>query len=329
MSELRKDPVVDRWVIIAAARSRRPQALAGPVPSEPAEPCPFCAGRETMTPPEILAYRDPSTAADTPGWRVRVVPNKYPALHPSADFRERADFYRSEVGVGVHEVVIEAPHHCTSAAQLSRHNLEEVLAAYRQRMLELQKDPRWQSILVYKNQGEAAGATLEHVHSQLLAMPVVAREIAAEARALEEHHSAGGGCLYCAVIDKEETSGERIVGIDEVFLAFCPFAARFPFETWIVPKRHSPSFQTMPDRELRQLADSLHQVLQNLDRVARTPLNYVIHSAPLQGSGSQHYHWHLEILPRTSKIAGFELASGYFINTVAPETAARLLRAAS
>lgn len=328
MSELRKDPVVDRWVIIAAGRNRRPQANSAPVASGSPEPCPFCAGREEMTPPEVFACRDDSTAPNTAGWRVRVVPNKYPALRSDAHSRRVEAFYQSAGGIGVHEVIVEAPHHCVSLAHLSQANFEDVLSAYRQRMLELQADPRWRSILVYKNQGAAAGATLEHVHSQVLAMPLVPQEIADEARALEDHHRISGRCLYCEIIRKEDRHRQRVVGATESFIALCPFAPRFPFETWIVPRRHSPFFQTLAEDELRQMAEMLRGVLQSIDSVARPPLNYVIHSAPLQHPTADHYHWHLEILPRISKIAGFELASGYFINTVPPEEAAALLRKA-
>ena len=327
MSELRKDPVVERWVIVATERSKRPHANLIETESDRDEPCPFCAGREGETPPEVLAYRDPSTKANTPGWRVRVVPNKYPALASVGDLSlTAASPYQAMSGVGAHEVIIESPRHCLRMADLTEIQVEDVLRAYRQRLIVLQKDQRWQSILIYKNEGSAAGATLEHVHSQLLALPMVPREIDQEWRALLAHHDATNRCLYCEMLDNERSEGRRIVIESAAFVGFCPFASRFPFELWLMPKEHSPFFHTMTKDELRQLALMLRQSLQRLAGIVDASLNYVIHSAPLNQAKREHYHWHLEILPRLSKIAGFELASGYYINTVAPEIAARQLR---
>ena len=326
-SELRKDPVVDRWVIIATERSKRPHADRPTTASDRDEPCPFCAGREGETPPEVLAYRDPSTPANTPGWRVRVVPNKYPALADVGDISQPTGSpYVGLSGVGAHEVIVESPKHCLSMSELSEGQVEEVLRAYRQRLIFLKNDQRWKSILIYKNEGSAAGATLEHVHSQLLALPIVPREIAQEWRALVSHHDATNGCLYCEMLDTERADGRRLLFETAAFIGFCPFASRFPFEICLVPKEHSPAFDTMASEKLRELAFMLRQSLQRLARIVDAPLNYVIHSAPLRERRRERYHWHLEILPRITKIAGFELASGYYINTVAPEVAARQLR---
>jgi len=327
MSELRKDLVIDRWVIIAAERGDRPHDIEPATQPDPTEPCPFCAGHEALTPPEVFAYRDTSTAPNMPGWRIRVVPNKYPALASAADFSRQTDgMYEFMDGLGVHEVIIETPRHCANMAELSERQFEDALRAYRQRMVDVQKDPRWQSILIYKNQGSAAGATLEHVHSQLLAMPMVPREVAEEWRAAKAHYMAKRKCLYCGIIESERADRRRIVAENDAFIVFCPFAPRFPFETWLLPKRHSPYFHTVTEDELRQFAGLLRQSLRRLDRAAAAPFNYVIHCGPLKESGHEHFHWRLEILPRISKIAGFELSSGYYINTVAPEAAARDLR---
>ncbi len=326
-SELRKDPVVDRWVIIATERSKRPHANRTTTASHRDEPCPFCTGREGDTPPEVLAYRDPSTPANTPGWRVRVVPNKYPALADVGDISQPTGSpYVGLSGVGGHEVIVESPKHCLSMSELSEGQVEEVLRAYRQRLIFLKNDQRWKSILIYKNEGSAAGATLEHVHSQLLALPIVPRETDQEWRALMAHYDMRKKCLYCEMLDSERADGRRILFETAAFIGFCPFASRFPFEICLVPKEHSPAFETMASEQLRELAFMLRQSLQRLARIVDAPFNYVIHSAPLQELRRECYHWHLEILPRISKIAGFELASGYYINTVAPEIAARQLR---
>jgi UDPglucose--hexose-1-phosphate uridylyltransferase len=325
-SELRKDPIVDRWVIIATERSKRPHANRTTTESERDEPCPFCAGREGETPPEVLAYRDPATPANTPGWRVRVVSNKYPALAGVGDISQPTDSaYVALSGVGAHEVIIESPRHCLSMGDLGEGQVEEVLRAYRERLICLQNDQRWKSILIYKNEGSAAGATLEHVHSQLLALPIVPREIDQEWRALISHHDATNSCLYCEMLDRERADG-RMVLETAAFMALCPFASRFPFEICLMPKEHSPAFDAVANDELSELAFILRQSLQRLARIVDAPLNYVIHSAPLREPRRKRYHWHLEILPRITKIAGFELASGYYINTVAPEIAARQLR---
>jgi UDPglucose--hexose-1-phosphate uridylyltransferase len=327
ISELRKDPVVDRWVIIATERSKRPYANRTTTESNRDEACPFCAGREGETPPEVLAYRDPSTPANASGWRVRVVPNKFPALVNVGDISRPADSaYVGLSGVGAHEVIIESPKHCLSMAELSEGQVEEVLRAYRQRLVVLQNDERWRSILIYKNEGSAAGATLEHVHSQLLALPIVPREIDQEWRALVSHHDATNRCLYCEMLERERADGRRIVFETAEFMAFCPFASRFPFELCLMPKEHSPAFDAVANDELPELAFMLRQSLRRLAGIVDAPLNYVIHSAPLREPTRERYHWHLEILPRITKIAGFELASGYYINTVAPEIAAGQLR---
>jgi UDPglucose--hexose-1-phosphate uridylyltransferase len=327
MSELRKDPVIDRWVIIATERSKRPHADRTTTSSDRDEPCPFCAGREGETPPEVLAFRDPSTPANTPGWRVRVVPNKYPALADVGDISQPTGSpYVGLSGVGTHEVIVESPKHCLSMSELSEGQVEDVLRAYRQRLIVLQNDQRWKSILIYKNEGSAAGATLEHVHSQLLALPIVPREIDQEWRALLAHYDATNRCVYCEILDRDLGDGRRIVLESAAFIGFCPFASRFPFEMWLMPKKHSPAFDVVANDELRQLAFMLRQSLQRLAGIVDAPFNYVIHSAPLREPRRERYHWHLEILPRITKVAGFELASGHYINTVAPEIAARQLR---
>ena len=327
MTQLRKDPVLERWVIIATERSKRPHADGTTTRPEQSEACPFCAGSERETPPEVLAYRPTLSAANTPGWTVRVVPNKYPALASAGVLSPTADLlYQAMDGIGAHEVVIESPKHCLRTAELGDGQVQDVLRAYQERLIALQGDPRWQSIIIYKNEGSAAGATLEHVHSQLLALPIVPREIRDEWRALIAYHEATKRCLYCEILAKEQAQRCRVVSESAAFVGFCPYASRFPLESWIMPKQHSAYFHTMKKDEIEQLAFMLRQSLQRLAAIADPSLNFVIHSGPLKEAQRERYHWHLEILPRISKIAGFELASGYYINTVAPETAAQQLR---
>ncbi len=330
MPEFRKDPVIDRWVIIAAERSKRPQParIAGNV--NHAEACPFCRGNESMTPPEICVYRGPTTRADPSAWQIRVVPNKYPAVIGEGDLsHQREGLCESMTGIGAHEVIIESPEHCVDMAELDEEVIENVLQACRDRMVHLREDKRWQHVLIYKNQGGAAGATLEHVHSQLIALPMVPREVGDEVRAAEHYHRKTQHCIYCDIIDEQRREGRRLVSENGDFVVCCPFAPRFPFETWILPKKHAAFFDRLSDIELVPLARALRETLRRLhSSLDQAPFNYVIHSAPFHKPSSEHYHWHIEIMPRTTGIAGFEWGSGYYINTVAPEDAAQVLREA-
>jgi UDPglucose--hexose-1-phosphate uridylyltransferase len=328
MPEFRKDPVVNRWVIISAERSKRPQPLRATSALPWSEPCPFCSGNESMTPPEILAFRDPRTGPDSPGWQVRVVPNKYPAVVETGDLSHQTNhLYASQNGVGTHEVIVENPEHCIDMADLNERQFDAVLRAYRDRMAELQKDRRWHHVLIFKNQGGAAGATLEHVHSQLIALPMIPREVDDEWRAVKEYYGRRRCCLYCDIIEEERLRECRVVAENDGFIVCCPFAPRFPFETWILPRKHAAFFGLVPDTELTQLGFSLRETLCRLNAALGHPaFNYALHSTPLHEAQSDQYHWHLEIMPKTIEAAGFEWGSGFYMNPVSPEDAARHLR---
>lgn len=324
MPEIRKDPLTGRPVIVAAERAKRPQ----PSGASHGSPCPFCAGNEAMTPPEVFAYRDPGSLPDAPGWSVRVVPNKYPALvDERVGSSSRRGVYESMPGLGVHEVIIESPQHVVNAAELSEKQLAAVLRGYRERMLALRKDGRWRSVLIYKNQGAPAGATLEHVHSQIVALPEVPELIRAEVDGAKNYYEAEGRCLYCELVRRESAGASRLVAENEQWIVFCPFAARFPFESWIMPKAHAPFFEQTSDGDLAGLARCLRDTLARLERVLdNRSFNYIIHSHPAGDSAAVSYHWHIEILPKLIHAAGFEWGSGMFINPLAPEEAAGLLR---
>ena len=281
-----------------------------------------------MTPPEVFAYRDSQSSPDTPGWTVRVVPNKYPALvNEGVRSSSRCGLYESTAGLGVHEVIIESPEHVVNVGELSEEQLAATLRVYRERMLDLRRDERWRSILVYKNQGAPTGATLEHVHSQLIALPETPEQLRAEIDGARKYYEANGRCLFCEMIRQDTEGGERLVVNHERWVALCPYAARFPFEIWILPKRHAPYFELSSDPDLAELAYGLRDALARLNRVLdHPPFNYLIHSHPLDGDETRHYHWHIEIFPKLVQVAGFEWGSGMFINPVAPEEAARLLR---
>jgi UDPglucose--hexose-1-phosphate uridylyltransferase len=330
MSELRKDPVVGRWVIIAADRGRRPSDF-GPEPARPRlASCVFCGGHEDKTPPEILAGRRTGGAPNTPGWSYRVVPNKFPALRIEGELEPTGEgpFDRMN-GIGAHEVVIESPDHQASLATMSVDAVADVLLAFRERLLDLKKDARFEYVLVFKNHGEAAGASLEHPHSQLIATPIIPIMVSEELAGSAKYFEIKERCVWCDVLHEERRTRRRLVEEVEGFVALTPFAPRFPFETWIMPARHRSAFEESGVDDLRGLAVLLGQFLRRMNAILNDPpFNFMLHSAPLHEAALEHFHWHLEIIPKLTKVAGFEWGSGFFINPVAPEDAATALREA-
>jgi UDPglucose--hexose-1-phosphate uridylyltransferase len=329
MPELRKDPVVGRWVIIAHERAKRPHDFKGEGQAH-AEGglCPFCEGNEAHTPPEIIAYRERGTPPNAPGWRVRVVPNKFPALKIEGNLNKRGDgIYDRMAGIGAHEVIIETPKHHLSLSDLGEETIREVIWVYRDRLLDLKKDNRLVHGILFKNVGSAAGASLEHTHSQLIVTPTVPISVWEEMTGGLEFFNYRGRCIYCDMILQELETESRIVLDTPHFTAFCPFASRFPFETWILPKAHSSHFENIPKPGVDDLAGVLKQVLAKLEHALDTPAyNYIIHTAPFNHQELPHYHWHVEVIPRLTKVAGFEWGSGFYINPVPPEDAAAYLR---
>jgi UDPglucose--hexose-1-phosphate uridylyltransferase len=327
MPEFRQDPITGRCVIIASNRAKRPRHHDGQTEFAYSLECPFCEGNEHMTPPEIYAQREAQSLKDTPGWLVRAVPNKYPALEDDGRWSEAdRSIYGTSPGVGVHEVIIEVPRHIVNIGVLDENQFVNILRAYQSRLNTLRKDPRWRCLLIYKNQGEAAGATLEHVHSQVIALPFVPKEVSDEITGANHHYRSTGVCFYCAMNRTESAGGTRLIGSTDRFVALCPFAPRFPYETWIVPKRHSASFESTSNEDICDLARALRNVILKLNGALQNPaLNYFIHSLP-QESADHQYHWHIEILPQIVKAAGLEWGSGIHLNSVSPEDAARLLR---
>ena len=330
MSELRKDPIVNRWVIIAPDRAGRPHEFEPPPDRRLDQSCPFCEGNEHETPPEIVAYRSPDSRPDRPGWRVRVVPNKFPALgiHDHAQ-RPSDGFHRVMGGLGTHEVIIESPNHVTSASELSGEQLGEVFSVYRERLIELSKNPRLSYGMIFKNVGASAGASIEHTHSQLIATPIVPINVWEEVTGALEYHHCRGRCVYCEMIRRELAGGERMVLDTAGFVAFCPYASRFPFETWILPKSHGSHYEQIRQTEIEQLGGVIKEVVSRIElALDRRAYNYIMHTAPFDTPELGHYHWHIEVMPSVTKAAGFEWGSGFHINSVAPEDAASILRAA-
>ncbi len=328
MPDLRKDPIVGRWVIIARSRAKRPHDFQSTPRLGVGGFCPFCEGNEDKTPGEIVAYRNSGSAPDREGWRVRVVPNKFPALEIEGELSNRGEgIYDMMRGVGAHEVIIESPKHLLSTSELSVSNLQEVLWVYRDRMVDLKKDPRLVYGMIFKNVGAAAGASLEHTHSQLIVTPIVPISVWEEMTGSLEFFNYRGRCVYCDMIQQELATEKRIVLDMPGFVAFCPFASRFPFETWILPKRHSSHYENIQKNGVDELAGMMRQVMAKIETALDRPAyNYIIHTAPFDSQELGHYHWHIEIIPRLTKTAGFEWGTGFYINPVPPEEAAAFLR---
>ena len=330
MPELRKDPITGRWVIIATERAKRPSDFVRErVEIHGSGFCPFCYGNETKTPPEIIAYRSDGSTRDTPGWSLRVVPNKFPALGIEGGLNRQGEgLFDKMNGLGAHEVIIETPDHQKTLAMLPQRQIEDVLWAYRDRILDLKKDGRFKYILIFKNHGEAAGASLEHTHSQLIALPVVPKRVREEVDGALEYFNFKERCIFCDIIRQESESGVRVIADSPEFIAVAPFAPRFPFEIWIVPRTHQSAFEDSQKQEFEQLAAMLKDMLTRLDKVLDFPAyNYIIHTSPIPETPNEHYHWHLEIMPKLTKVAGFEWGTGFHINPTPPEESAKFLRA--
>lgn len=332
MPELRQDPTTKEWIIIATERAKRPHDFRRFKRREPRPPfeegCPFCPGREQQTPSEVLAYRE-AGGVDSPGWTVRVIPNKFPALVPrgSLERRVRDGLFWAMDGVGYHEVIIETPVHNRFIPLMEEWEVERVIHAYRERYLALREDRRVKLILIFKNHGEAAGTSLAHPHSQVVATPVVPASIRRRYDEAVRYYDVTGRCLYCEIVEEERKAGERVILETEDFLVFHPFASQSPFETWIAPKRHRSSFGQITLEECRGLAAVLRSTLAKLAKALNDPdYNYAIHTAPIGDEDEEYYLWHIQILPRLTTVAGFEIGSGMRINVAQPEDTARFLR---
>ena len=330
MPELRRDPVTGRWVIISTDRQKRPNdfrleraAVLG------REQCPFCPGRESLTPPEVLSYRQNGSPPNAPGWDLRVVPNKFPALQVEGSLdRAGEGMFDRMNGIGAHEVIIETPDHDRTLAAMSEPEIERVLWAYRERMLDLKRDVRLKHVLVFKNHGAAAGATLEHTHSQLIALPIVPDFVREEIEGAGRHFAIKERCVYCDIVHQDLADGRRVIVENADVVALAPYAPRFPFETWLLPKRHGSRFEEAPRHEYESLARALKAVLQRMDRaLEQPPYNLIVHTSPFVGDTSAVYHWHVEVMPKLTRVAGFEWGTGFYINPTSPEEAARVLRA--
>jgi UDPglucose--hexose-1-phosphate uridylyltransferase len=326
MSELRQNFFTKEWVIIATDRAKRPDQMVVHRPPRSiasfSPNCPFCPGNEKQTPPEVL--RRP--AGDP--WTVRVFPNKFSAL--GRDLSPTRTIHRSRRsidGFGVHDVIVETPDHSQAMALMSDVHVADILRVYKIRYDELSLDPRISHITIFKNHGADAGTSLEHPHSQLIAAPVISYQVRQRFQEALRHFDDFGRCIFCQMIEEELEAQPRVVLVTEHFVVLEPYASSTPFATHIYPRRHMASFGDISGQELADLGRVLRTILAKLYHGLQDPdFNFTVRSAPAECVGVKYFHWYLSIIPRLTRVAGFELGSGMFINTVLPEAAAEFLR---
>ncbi|MGE5575264.1 MAG: galactose-1-phosphate uridylyltransferase [Ignavibacteria bacterium] len=340
-NELRKDYLLDRWVVIATERSRRPTDLSKPK-QETAKTatCPLCPGNEKMTPPATMLYQkeggkiirsqDPPTGERPKNWLVRVIPNLYPAFSPPKQPGDEKQIFRGDYllnAIGHHEVIVESPNHNEHPSDTELPQLELVIRAYIERFKELSAKPYVKHVSIFRNHGLEAGASLSHAHSQIIGTPMVPTLLREEQKASTVFYEDHGKCLFCDIMEGE-TEGPRMVSEDEDFVVLAPYASINPMEFWIIPKRHSPNILNLSEVEVAAFAKTLKSSLKALkDLVSDPPYNYGIHLS-INPQAQESYHWHLEVYPKLATWAGFEKSTGCFINTVTPETAAESFRKA-
>ena len=329
MAELRQDIVTGNWVVVASERALRPTSFKKACTVEPAgEPkdCPFCPGHELMTPLEVLSIREPGSAPDTPGWQVRVFPNKYPAFETGDAVGPSEPMFQRRPGDGTHEVIIDTPDHWKSIATMSEEEVALLLRVYRHRYMVSAEDPHVRYVHIIVNHGREAGASLEHSHSQLFGVPIVPPLPQQEQAGASWYSSRHEGCVFCDTLERELAVGERIIFEDNNFVAIAPWASRLPFEAWLIPRLHQESFGMITDEGIDAFSVALHRLLgYYIERFGDIPYNFYIHSSPTDGSSHQYYHWHLEIVPKLILTGAFELGTATMINVTTPEHAASLL----
>ena len=324
MSELRKDPFLDRWVVLAPHREERPRPSHG---DDGRDNCPFCPGHESETPPEVLALGRPEPRPDTPGWWVRVFRNKYPAFGPRAETPQSRGPFLIQPAQGEHEVIVTSPDHDATWDRFTDEHGSRVLEAVSRRREALAAIEGVRHVFVFENAGEAAGATLPHPHLQVMGLPRVAPVVEEELRRAEAWHEAEATCPFCYWIEEELRSGDRVLDAGSEVVTLVPFAPRFPFEFWILPRAHESAFPNPGDIRLARVAAALRDSLARLSSaLGRVSYNWVLHSASPGDPDWPFYHWHIEVLPQTASTAGFEWGTGLFLHHLYPEEAARRLR---
>jgi len=322
MPELRKDPLSETWVVISPERKRRPQFFKSAGEDVlSTEDCPFCPGNEDMTPPEIYSLRDGGSPANKPGWKLRVIPNKYPAFRVEGQLDRFAEgFYDKMNGIGAHEVVIETHSHSKGIDELSVEAAADIFITIKRRILDLKQDMRLQYIQVFKNHGSMAGATISHPHSQIIALPLVPQRIKERLSHAENHFKVKNRCLFCDIIHHEREFRKRIVMENNDFIVLSPFAPRFPFELAVYPVHHKSSFHEMDDNAFYSMALIFKDMMARLNKVLEKPAyNLALFNTPFGVDCRDYFHWHFEFIPVISGTGGFELSTQSYINPIPPE----------
>ncbi len=335
MSQMRKDIFTHRWIIVEDGNGLQPPDFHFKKFAKDKGFCPFCEGNEAATPPEVFAIRNRGSSPNGPGWSVRVVPNNRPRLRIEGELGRRAEALHDLMnGVGAHEIIAETSRHDRSLHELEIEELSDVIRAYIARIVDLEGDKRVRYVLIFKNHGEGAGAhTISHSISQLMALPITPRAVKTKLMIAREYFALKERCIYCDVLQQELKGRKRLIADNKDFVAFAPFASRFPFEMAVFPKVHSSAFSRIGATQIENLAWILRDLLQKLDqKMGGPPYNLSLHDRPfLRRRGDywktieEDFHWHIEILPQMFRITGFEWASGFFYNPVPPEVAARYL----
>jgi UDPglucose--hexose-1-phosphate uridylyltransferase len=326
MPELRLNLITREWVIVATERARRPEDFRQKrdkrILPEFLESCPFCPGNEHKTPGEIMRIPDDGS------WLVRVIPNKFAELSPGGERIRRSEGLKHLMtGVGRHEVIIESREHNIPTALLPAEDITNIIKAYRRRFIDVYSNPVIRHVIIFKNQGEGAGTSIVHPHSQLIGIPITPGQVNDRISEARKYFDNTGECMMCATIRDELSDGRRVILNTEHFIAFIPYAALSPFHTWIFPKKHNATFGDIQDDEIADLAYNLKTVLSKLYCGLENPdFNYVIRSEKLKESGAEYFHWYLSIVPRIAQASGFELGSGMYTNASIPEEIAEFLR---
>ena len=325
---MRFNPITLDWVVMAPDRALRPSNFSRHPAEQSVRPahrdgCPFCAGNEALTPGEIA-----STTAPDGSWLVRVIHNKFSVFSAATDLqRQKQGTFRSMAAAGVHEVVVEHPRHDLDLGEMEPSHLVLLLRMYRERYRVLRGNPLVESIVIFKNQGQRAGGSLEHSHSQITASPVLSSQVCMRLQEARRFHELEGGCLYCTVMQEELLAEERVIETGTAFVTFMPYASLSPHHAWIFPRKHQAAFDEISDAEIEELAGMLSRLLRRLKAAADAPdYNITIRSAPLGEGSSGCFHWYLSVVSRISQLAGFELGSGTYINSIRPELCAERLR---
>ncbi len=328
MNEIRKDPLSDSWVLVASERLKRPQFIKIRVEQEESElkNCPFCYGNEKLTPPEIFAIRPDNSPPDSPGWLTRVFPNKFPALKVELNPEQQENQPYTKIGgCGAHEVIVETPEHFKKFSAFSPQDFFNIFSTFQHRIRDLKRDRRLVQIMIFKNSGALAGATLSHAHCQLIALPIISAKMEQRLRTFNQFRQNFQTCLLCKIAEEEIALEKRIVNLNERIIIFAPYASRFSFELQILPRRHRACFEDEPEETISELAAVFSGLAKVISRKTEIDdFNLILNTAPA-GINENEFHWSIEFFPQLNRLAAFEWGSGFYINPILPEEVARVL----